>query len=409
MRRQRLALGDKELRRQDNRVELAADREEYLSIITNDFDAVDNTRVAQNHVPDVKPGRSEVASRVSSHAYSRTTGVRSRRGNRDGSSLSGASRRRGDGSANSGASRRRGNSPEPSILSGLEDHVISPNDAADANDPGYYILPKQEVEDDQDIDICWGKRAWWRPIILMEGFNRLVHLSEYDYEMKRVLKLCVPYSITALLEGVVDSIHVGLVSQFIGTEAVAAYTMVHVILGITSQFMKGILDSEATLCSHAVGAGNYALAGQYVQVCALIFTALMIPNIALWTFYLDDVILLFGFEKHVALLGLEYGRVFLFHEWLKGIYSAYAGLLNVIGYENFITTMVVVEGLVSVVCTAVLVLFRDATLQEVAMVHLAVGLVFFLVMVWISICHGRMHKFLSGMFGTCAIFVSWIS
>lgn len=409
MRRQRCVLGDKELRRRDQKAELEADRKAYAALVITDANGVDHhgTSASQTVGIEAKRGTSEVASKLSSHhAGSRAAGLRGRRGKRDGSAISGQSRRRGEGSALSGMSRKPGQSPEPSVLSGLEDHVISPNDAADADDPGYYILPKQNAEDDQEIDLCYGKRAWWKPSVLLEGFNRLVLLAEYDHEMKRIVKLCVPFSITALLGGIVESAIVALISQFIGTKAVAAFTMVHLILGLTGEFLSGILGSEATLCSHAVGVGNSNLAGQYVQICTLVFSVLMIPNIVLWMFFVDDVIVLFGFSEDLALLGLEYARIYLFHQWLIGFQLAYSGLLNVIGYENFSTTMVVLEGIASVVGTVLLVLFRETTLPEVALVHLAVGVVFFFLTVCISICHGRMGKYLSGMVGSAAFLVS---
>jgi MatE len=408
MRRQRRVLRDKELRRQDQKAELEADKKEYATLVITDADGVEHTGMTASQLVGIEPkaDRSEVASRVSSHAYGRPSELRGRRGKREGSTFSGMSRKRGEDSTISGMSRRRGQSPERSILSGLEDHVISPNDAADADDPGYFILPKPDVEESQEIDLCCGKRAWWKPSVLVEAFNSLVHLAEYDHEMQRIVKLCIPYSITALLGGVIDVANVALVSQFIGTSAVAAYTLVQLILGLTSEFLGGILGTESTLCSHAVGAGNDKLAGQYVQVCTILFSVLMIPNILLWSFFVDDVIILFGFDENVAQMGQQYARILVFHEWLGGLNHAYTGLLNVVGYENFATAMAGIEGVFSVGATAALVLTRDATLQEVGMVHLAVAVVFFLLTVWISVCHGRMGKYLAGMVGTWAFLVS---
>ena len=403
MRRQRRILGDKELRRKDHKAELAADRKEYAALYQESDGAHDLVYYVDG---DGRCGRSEIASKVSSHyAASRTSGIPGRRAVRDVSAISGQSRRRGEGSTISGNQRNRGHSPEPSVLSGLEDHMVSPHDAADADDPGFYILPKPDVDEDPNHDICCGMGALWRPSTIVEGFNSLVHLAEYDHEMKRIIKLCVPYSLTALLSGVVDSAIVAIVSQFIGTDAVAAYTLVQLILGLTSEFLGGILACEATLCSHAVGAGNPRLAGQYVQICMLIFSILMIPNIILWTFFVEDVIILFGFDQELAQLGYDYARIFVFHGWLKGFQVAYTGLLNVIGYENFVATMYLLEGIAAVVGTVLLVLFRDATLQEVALVHLAVGLLFFFLTVAISVCHGRMSKYFSGMVRTAAFLV----
>jgi hypothetical protein len=400
LRRQRRVLRDKELRRKDQLVELAADRKEYASLVITDADGIEHVGMTASQLVGIDPGatacRSEVASRVSSHVYSRSSGGMRSRG-----------RKRGEGSAlSSGLSRRRGYSPEPSILSRLEDHAILPNDAADADDPGYYILPKPAVEDDQEIDLCCGKRAWWKPTVLGEGFGRLVNLAEYDHEMKRIVKLCIPYSITALLEGIVDSIVVALIAQYIGTEAVAAFTIVQLILGLTSEFLGGILGTEATLCSHAIGAGNFKLAGQTVQVCAILFTVLMIPNMIVWSFFVDDIILLFGFNEETAYMGQQYARILVIDELLVGLNLAYSGLLNVIGYENFATYMSVAEGLVKVGATAALVLLRDATLMEVGLVHMAGTVVFFLLTVWISICWGRMGKYVDGMVGSCVLVVS---
>jgi hypothetical protein len=424
LRRQRRVLRDKELRRRDNQLELAADRKEYEhSLVITDSNGVEHAGMTASELVGINPtNKSEVASRVST--ANGPGAARRRRQQRDGNSalsgMSGPTRRRGRGdggsalgsalSGMSGMSRRRGHSPEPSVLSRLDDHVISPNDAADADDPGYYILPKPGIERNQEIDLCCGKRAWYKPSVWGGAFDHIVRLAEWDHEMKRIAKLCVPYSITALLEGIVDTITVALVAQYIGTEAVAAYTIVSLILGLTSEFLGGILATEATLCSHAVGAENYKMAGQYVQVCSLLFTLLFIPNILIWSFLVDDVILLFGFNEDTARIGQQYAIVVLFHEWLLGLSYAYHGLLNVIGYENFVTFIDVVEGLVSVCAVAALVITRDeTTLQEVGLINLAIGVVFFLFTVWYTICKGWINDYLEGMVGSFAFFVSTFS
>jgi hypothetical protein len=159
-----------------------------------------------------------------------------------------------------------------------------------------------------------------------------------------------------------------------------------------------------------VGAGNYKLAGQYVQICALLFTLLYIPNILVWSFLVDDVIILFGFNEDTARIGQEFAIVVLFHEWLVGLSIAFHGLLNVIGYEKFATFIGVVEGIVSVCSVAALVVTRDeTTLQEVGLVNLAIGVVFFLFTVWYTICKGWINDYLEGMVGSFAFFVSTLS
>lgn len=388
IRRQRRALQDKELRRQAKKAEAKADK--ATSSVIVDKDGVEHHMTASELVA------AEVSSRVSSRMSSKIRGRSTVARSAVGSSV-----------LSSGGPRKRGNSPVASVLSRLDDHVISPQDAADAHDPGFYILPSPRLEGDEEVDFCCGEYAWWKPAVIGAGFDRIVGLAEWDYEMRRIVQLCVPYSITALLEGVVDTIIVALVAQYLGTEAVAAFTIVQLILGLTSEFLGGILGTEATLCSHAIGVGNYKLAGQYVQVSMILYTLFTIPNIALWTFLVDDVILLFGFNESTAQLGQDYARVLVFQEWLVGMNFAYLGLLNVIGYEGFATVVGVVEGILMVGATVPLVLLRpETTLQELGLVHLAVSVVCFLFTVWFTLCKGWMNKYVGGMFGSFGIFVS---
>jgi hypothetical protein len=385
---------DKELRRHDQRSELRADRKIYKAIHLGEVDVVEHPDATEGgmsgtHQLGVKAVQSEVTSRVSSHLFHRGGGARGR------------GRNRGEGSALSGKSRSRGHSPEPSILSKLDDYIISPNDAADANDPGQYILPKAELEGDQGVDLCCGKNAWWRPSMIGGGFDRLVNLAEWDYEYRRIVKLCVPYTITAALDGVVEALVTALVANYLGSEAVAAYTLVQLFVGLASDFLGGIIATEGTLCSHAIGARNCKLAGQYVQVAVLLFTILWIPFMIIWIVFMDDIILLFGFDNAAAKIGQDYAIVLVFHEWLLGFTFAYSSLLNVIGLEKFASIMGVLEGGLAVVGTALLFHFRkESTLQEAGLLHIGVSVVFLFLSVCITICSGRMNKYLDGMVGS---------
>lgn len=339
---------------------------------------------------------SEVASRVSSRVSSRLTlgsGFRGRLRNRH-----------GDGSNLSGASKRNA-SPEPSVLGKLEDHVITPNDAADAHDPGNYLLEKG-MEGDEEIDLCCGKHAWWQASMLAAGFDRLVVLSELDHEYRRILKLSVPYSISGLMNGILETISVALVAHYLGTESVAAYTLVELVLGLTSEFVGGIVAAEATLCSHAVGAKNYKLAGQYVQLSAIVYTICLIPNVAFWLVLLDDTIRWFGFNEETVEIGYQYGIVVLFHEWLVGISYAYHGLLDVNGHETWSTIISVAEDAADVVVVWIVLLFRQTTLQEIGLIHLGIGVIFFVFNCWFTVSMGWMNAYLEGIVGSCALSVS---
>eukprot|EP00543_Licmophora_paradoxa_P007576 CAMPEP_0202453496 /NCGR_PEP_ID=MMETSP1360-20130828/11460_1 /ASSEMBLY_ACC=CAM_ASM_000848 /TAXON_ID=515479 /ORGANISM="Licmophora paradoxa, Strain CCMP2313" /LENGTH=743 /DNA_ID=CAMNT_0049072605 /DNA_START=9 /DNA_END=2240 /DNA_ORIENTATION=+ len=411
-RRQRRALMDKQLKRKNIEGELKADAQEHgFSHLVDDREESAGRTASQLAGTYPATGTSRVAK---SELSSRVTGseLSSRKA---GSSLSGMERgrmrlrgRAAPGSALSGMSNGRRNpspGPSPSILSGLEDHMITPADAADADDPGVYNLPKVEMEGDTEVDLCCGKNAWYRPTMIGMAFDRLVALAEWNYEMRRIVKLAIPYALSGLIGGLFETVSVALVAHFLGTDAVAAFTIVDLVLGLSSEFFGGLLSTEGTLCSHAIGAKNPKLAGQYVQVCVFIFTIAMIPNMIFWYYLVDDVILLFGFSPHVAKIGFDYAVVLLFHQWLKGMATAYEGLLEVIEREQWCTFITMVEGIVSTSLVALILILRgkETTLQEIGLINLGVGILVFVFNVWYTCYKGWMSPYLEGMVGSLAI------
>jgi hypothetical protein len=305
-----------------------------------------------------------------------------------------------------GSVQESGHGAPSSIMSKLDDHVITPGDAADADDPGHYNLPKPGMEGDEELDLCSGKHAWWKPAMLAAGFDRIVAISEWDYEMKRIVKLSIPYTLKALLLGINQTITVAIISQFVGTEAVVAFVLVELLLGMSFQFFGGIVSTEATLCSQAVGARNYKLAGQYVQICAIIFSVCSIPNTLVWFVVVDDVLMLFGFNDNVARIGHAYAVVLLFRQWLSGVNNAYHELLNVIDHEKWSTFMAVLEDTLGVlVIVAVVTTKPDTSLQEIGLIKLAVAIMGFIFNCWFTVYKGWMNKYLEGMIGSFALTV----
>lgn len=178
-----------------------------------------------------------------------------------------------------------------STRSSLEDDAVSPSDAIDVHDVGKLEnVPKE----DEELDLCCGANAWWRLKVISSSFDSLLDIVEYDREMRRILKLSIPFSLAAFASGGFETVRVALVANFIGTEAVAAYTIVLLILGLTQEFFGGFGLASASLCAHAVGRENFKLAGEYVQISWILYTICYVPNVVVWVFFTDDVVRLFG-------------------------------------------------------------------------------------------------------------------
>jgi len=283
-----------------------------------------------------------------------------------------------------------------------ENMVLSPSDAVDAHDPGAVVNQKVPMEG-ENLDLLHGEHAWWRPSTMAAGFDRLLEIAEWDREMKRIMSLSIPFSLAAVADGAFETIRVALVANFIGTDAVGAYTIVLLVLGLTEEFFGGFALTSASLCSQAVGSKNYSLAGEYVQISCILFSLCMVPNVLVWMFLTDDVVRLFGFNEATSQLAQEYARYCVLTLWVKGLDESYGSLLCVIDHERFYTFMSILDTVVATCIILALVLTEPPTLAEVGLVELGSKTFFFLLVLVITTCAGWMKKYTNGVFKTNAL------
>ena len=293
-----------------------------------------------------------------------------------------------------------------SIMSKLEDMALSPGDAVDAHDTAPLLNEKMLMAGDEDVDLCCGEHALWRPSMLAAGFDWLLEIAEWDREMKRIVNLSIPFSLAAVSEGVFDVVRVGLIANLVGTDAVAAYTVVDLILGLTKEFFGGLALTEASLCSQAVGSKNHKLAGQYVQISCVLFTLCMIPNIVVWWFFTDDVVKLFRFDDATAQMAQDYARYYLFIQLVEGYDEAYSSLLEVIGHERWSTLMSILGEIVATCVILAFMLTQKITLSDVGTIELAITVLFFGLNLVFTNWFGWMKKHIEGMFRSNALKVS---
>lgn len=116
----------------------------------------------------------------------------------------------------------------------------------------------------------------------------------YDFETRQLMRLAVPFTAYALVEGVCDIIGLIIVSHRLGTDSLIALAMVDIFLGTTAEFVGGWVEASSSLVSMAYGAGNYRRAGQYLQVSVLGYVLGQIPMAILWGFATKPLILFLG-------------------------------------------------------------------------------------------------------------------
>jgi len=287
-----------------------------------------------------------------------------------------------------------------SVMESVCEADILPCDAIDGTDPG--LIEKVPMEG-ENIDLVYGNRAWWWPSMMAAAFDRLLQVAEWDKEMKRILSLAIPFSLAAASKGGFELVRVALVANFVGTDAVGAYTIVLLILGLTQEFFGGFALTNASLCSHAVGVDNHFQAGKYVQISSVLYSLCMIPNVFVWMFFTDDVVRLFGFNELTCQMAQDYARFYVLTQYIQGWEEAYGSLLCVIEHELFYTVMRIGNQVVATCFILGLVLTKPTTLGQIGLVELGSQALFFALTLLITNWAGWMKDYTKGMFETNAL------
>lgn len=144
-------------------------------------------------------------------------------------------------------------------------------------------------------------------------------IAKYDNESNRIIRLAVPFTISAIIETASDLFILAIISHNLGTDSMIAYVMVDVIVGISSSFMGGWVEAVSSLGSMAYGADNYELAGQYVQAASICFVLSMIPFVFIWGMTIGSILQLMGFNEQVQVLANEYVYAIVIMDMIDGV------------------------------------------------------------------------------------------
>eukprot|EP00545_Synedropsis_sp_CCMP1620_P006902 CAMPEP_0119010986 /NCGR_PEP_ID=MMETSP1176-20130426/5378_1 /TAXON_ID=265551 /ORGANISM="Synedropsis recta cf, Strain CCMP1620" /LENGTH=723 /DNA_ID=CAMNT_0006963739 /DNA_START=46 /DNA_END=2220 /DNA_ORIENTATION=+ len=232
----------------------------------------------------------------------------------------------------------------------------------------------------------------------------LCAILSFNKETRKILKLAIPYTVSALASSTLSNICFILISQYIGTKAVAAYALVSILVGLTDGMLQGPIYACTTLCAQAVGAGNTFLAGQYIQLAALFYILLNIPAVWFWWTYMYDVILYLEWgDDATASMAQEFIHVYIWSFILGGLSGSIWQLLEVTGHAIEGTMISILWGATNVFCIAALVTQRDdATLTHVGLIYVATAIFYILLTLAISKRYGWLKPFYKGLFQSCS-------
>lgn len=261
-----------------------------------------------------------------------------------------------------------------------------------------------------DIEIDGAIEGYEKPLqnrnvcLTMDGFlDEIAAIMAWDAEMKRIIKLSLPFATQAIFTGTLDILTVGVVGKLVGTREVSAFVIVDLLVSITTQFVAGFHEALATLCSQAIGAKKPRLAGKYVQIATTLYTMSYIPFAILWALYLDAAIRWFGFDEATVFIGHQYGYVLIVDCLFEGLGEGVHGLLDVAGFENYSTFIGALEELTAFLTILVWALVGSPSLLDIGLVQFGMGILFLSINVTIIWWFGWFQPYRDGMIGTCAL------
>ena len=166
--------------------------------------------------------------------------------------------------------------------------------------------------------------------------------TSWDKEMKKLISLWVPYTISGAVGGFFDIINVGIISHYIGTKEANAYIMVNILVEFTGTLTYGWGEAVGTLGPQADGVGNKVLIGRYLQL-GIIFTIITsIPGVIIWSLYAEDAVMWFGFDEETAIYGQRYVYPLLAVLIIDDSIGVISEFLYFIGHEKYGTMMTVI-------------------------------------------------------------------
>jgi len=208
--------------------------------------------------------------------------------------------------------------------------------------------------------------------------ERLVDCSTWDEEMKKIVSLWAPYSISGAAEGFAEIVSFAIISHYIGLREANAYVTVIILIETTEVFLYGFIEAVGVLGPQADGACNDLLVGRYMQLGLIFYTLLCIPSIIIWSLYTEPVVRWFGFDEETAQLAQAYAYPMLASGIFEGAGEVLDSFLEFMDHEKFAMTMTLLGEVVEV---GIFIVMASMGTKDLVLIGIIQALASFLMMI----------------------------
>lgn len=233
-----------------------------------------------------------------------------------------------------------------SVMSSIVDD-ITPNDAADADDPGRGNIFLHE--NSQVAHYLNQKKSDVEPLDSGSSSCLLsvLDLAKPTDEFRRVLQTAIPLSIGATSEAIFRLVTASFISQYLGAESMIAYLLVMLFVRLTSEELSGaIVDALSSFLESSLFSRNDNAAfvsGQYTQAAIILQLILGIPLLAAWATSMNAVVEWLVQSASIAAIAEEYTQIAVFGYVFQSISRSFTGELTeslgvIISCRDFLTS-----------------------------------------------------------------------
>jgi O-antigen/teichoic acid export membrane protein len=233
-------------------------------------------------------------------------------------------------------------------------------------------------------------------------------VPKLDKESRYLLLYSIPFAIYSVGHALMENACLVMVGNFIGSKELAAYVLTILLTDLSGQFLRGVIHANTTLCAQAIGANNYHLAGQYIQLSITLYLAFSIPIAFFWSAYMKSLILQLDWgDDTVANYAHDFVNIYIWSQVADSMHLAMKLILDVVGKEVFSAIIGLIEEALNTLFIATACLRGwKVSLQMVAWIYLVNACTFTFLTLAITASMGWLQPFREGILQWFAIFVS---
>jgi len=302
-----------------------------------------------------------------------------------------------------------------SVMSSIVDD-ISPDDAADADDPGLgniFIQPDNKF---------WMAGKEYDPYKVTDSgpteedccsspLESLFLLAAPDVEKWNVLQASIPLAFGASSEALFRLVTIAFISQKLGTKSMIAFLMVGLFVRLTSEELSSaIIDSLSSFVQASMdktstdGSKSNYIAGQYIQLAFIMQVVLNIPLLVLWVFYMESFVMWMVKDEAIATIAVGYASIVVFAYMVQALSRTLTVAIHICGHEHFESVIDLVAAALQVIAIAcVVTLVEGADLTIVGGIQVLINVASAIAKIAYPAARGWMAPFRKGLIQNVAL------